>query len=68
MLKGVVPEAINEQAFEFLDLHPHGTPVEILEEDWFVENVILNAQGSRYCAVASGEKLCASHPDGQSSR
>ena len=44
MLKGVVPEDINEQAFEFLDLHSHGTPVEILEENWFVENVILNPQ------------------------
>ncbi len=44
MLKGVVPEEINKQTFEFLDLHPHGKPVEILKEDWFVENVILNSQ------------------------
>jgi hypothetical protein len=43
MLKGVVPEDINERTFEFLDLHPHGKPVEILKEDWFVENVHLSS-------------------------
>ena len=40
MLKGVVPDEVNQRTFAFLDAHPSGTPSEILQEDWFVENVI----------------------------
>ena len=42
ILEGVVPDEINRRAMDFLDEHPISEPSEILEEDWFVENVIVN--------------------------
>ena len=44
MLKGVVPKEINERTFEFLENHPSREPAEILEQEWFVNHVILNHQ------------------------
>ena len=45
MLEGIVPDDINQRTVEFLDQHPSGQPIEILEgEDWFVDNVILHPQ------------------------
>ena len=46
VLEGVVPDAINRRAVDFLSRFPSHEPTEILEEDWFVENVILNEQAA----------------------
>ena len=46
MLEGVVPDEINRRAFEFLDRNTYYEPTEILEERWFVENVIFNPQAA----------------------
>ena len=43
MLEGVVPEEINRRTFDFVKAHEHIMPSEILREDWFVQNVILNS-------------------------
>ena len=40
MLEGIVPEDINRRTLEFVEKYPSGQPIEIMEEDWFVENVI----------------------------
>ena len=40
MLEGIVPDEINRRTLEFVDAHPSGQPVEIMDESWFVENVI----------------------------
>jgi hypothetical protein len=42
VLEGVVPEAINRRAFDYLGTKTHYEPTEILCEEWFIENVILN--------------------------
>jgi hypothetical protein len=42
MLEGVVPDEINRRAIEYLDEHPTGEPTDILKEDWFHQNVIVN--------------------------
>ncbi|MCZ6677018.1 MAG: phytanoyl-CoA dioxygenase family protein [Candidatus Poribacteria bacterium] len=46
MLEGIVPDEINRRTFAFLDAHPSGEPVEILKEDWFVNNVILHPEAA----------------------
>jgi hypothetical protein len=46
MLKGVVPEAINQRTVTYLDQNTHYEPTEILDEAWFVENVILNKEAA----------------------
>ncbi len=40
MLEGIVPDEINRRTLEFVDVHPSGQPIEIMDESWFVENVI----------------------------
>ena len=40
MLEGIVPDEINRRTLEFVDAHPSGQPIEIMDESWFVENVI----------------------------
>jgi hypothetical protein len=42
MLEGVVPQEINNRVTAYLNEHDTGEPTEILDEDWFVDNVILN--------------------------
>ena len=42
ILEGVVPDEINRRAMDYLDAHPISEPSGILEEDWFIENVIVN--------------------------
>src|SRR2546421_422533 len=42
LLADVVPAAINQRAVDFLNEHPVGEPIDILFEDWFMDNVILN--------------------------
>ncbi len=46
VLEGVVPQDINRRTVEFLDKYPSHEPSEILHEDWFVDNVILNDQAA----------------------
>ena len=46
LLEGVVPDEINRRTISFLDKYPSHEPTEILTEDWFVDNVILNPQAS----------------------
>ena len=46
LLEGVVPDEINRRTISFLDKHPSHEPTEILMEDWFVDNVILNPQAA----------------------
>ena len=46
LLQGVVPEEINRRVMDYLDAHPTPEPTEILDCDWFVENVILNRQAA----------------------
>jgi hypothetical protein len=42
LLDGVVDHQVNRRASEFLDEHPTSEPTEILQEDWFVEAVLMN--------------------------
>ena len=42
ILEGVVPEEINKRAMEYLAESPVSEPSGVLQEAWFVENVILN--------------------------
>ena len=41
MLEGVVPDEINQRTTQFIDQYGHRT---LLEKDWFIDNVLLNAQ------------------------
>ena len=43
MLEEVIPEDINRRTFDFMAGNPLIMPSEILREDWFVQNVILNS-------------------------
>lgn len=42
LLEGVVPEEINRKTVAFVDSNTSLEPTDILDEDWFVENVILH--------------------------
>jgi hypothetical protein len=42
LLEGVVDHQVNRRTREFLDEHPTSEPTEILQEDWFVEAVLMN--------------------------
>ena len=42
MFEGVVPDEINRKAMEYCDQYPVPEPRGILQEDWFVEHVIIN--------------------------
>ena len=46
ILKAVVPDEINRRTLGFLDEHPSNEPMEILNEDWFVDAVIKNPQAA----------------------
>ena len=46
VLEGVVPDEINRKAFAYLEENTYYEPAEILKEDWFVDNVILNPQAA----------------------
>ena len=47
MLDSVVPDEINRETVEFVDEHPEGQPIALLqEENWFVDNVIKNRQAA----------------------
>ncbi len=42
MLEGVVPDEINRRTYDYLEGNTHYEPTAILQEDWFIDNVILN--------------------------
>ena len=42
MFEGVVPDEINRTVMEYCDQYPVPEPRGILQEDWFVEHVIVN--------------------------
>src|SRR5688572_13831573 len=44
LLPSVVPDEINRRTMKYLDAHPELEPIQLLEEKWFFENVILNPQ------------------------
>ena len=46
MLEAVVPDEVNRQTTEFLDRNPEGQPMEILDEEWFVDHVTKNQQAA----------------------
>jgi hypothetical protein len=46
LLENVVPDAINRQTTAYLEEHRSGEPTEILQEEWFVENVLRNPQAA----------------------
>ena len=46
LLEGVVPDEINRRTFEYLEKNTYYEPTEILRENWFFENVILNTQAA----------------------
>lgn len=46
MLEGVVPDEINRRTVSYLEKNPSHEPTEILLEDWFVDNVILNEEAA----------------------
>ena len=46
MLEGVVSDEINRRTIDFMKDHDVEEPVEILEEEWFVDAVIKNPEGA----------------------
>ena len=46
MLEGIVPDDINRRTLDFVDAHPTNQPFEIMDEDWFVDGVILHPQAA----------------------
>ena len=46
LLEGVVPDETNRRTTEYLESDSHYEPSGILNQDWFVENVILNPQAA----------------------
>ena len=57
ILEAVVPDEINRRTLSFLDKHPSLEPVEILDEDWFVESVIKNPQATGAVRSLLGKKF-----------
>ena len=45
-LEGVVSDEINRKTMDFVDEYPDGQPTHILNEDWFVDNVILHPEAA----------------------
>jgi len=41
MLDGVVPAEVNQRALDYLEAHPVIEPTALLQEDWFVRNVLV---------------------------
>ena len=46
MFEGVISDEVNRRTIDFLDEHRGTEPVELLEEDWFIESVIKNPEVS----------------------
>ena len=44
MLDGIVPADVNQRTVDYLEAHPESEPTDILREDWFARDVILNPQ------------------------
>ncbi len=62
MLEGVVPDEINRISFDYLEEHPEHTPIQILEEDWFVDNVILNPHAAGAIRSVLGRDFALTMP------
>ena len=46
ILEAVVPDEVNRCAMDYLASNTHWEPTEIMNEDWFVDGVILNAEAA----------------------
>lgn len=46
ILEGAVPDEINRRTYDYLIANPSGQPIELLQEDWFIEQVLLNPQAA----------------------
>ena len=46
MLEGVVSDEVNRRTLEFVDAHPGLEPKELLQEQWFVDGVILQREAA----------------------
>ena len=46
MLEAVVPDEINRRTTAFIDRYPQIEPIEILDEEWFVDHVIKNPEAA----------------------
>ena len=46
MLEGVVSDKINKKMIEYLNENPSNEPTELLDQNWFVENILLNPQAA----------------------
>ncbi len=46
MLEGIVPDEINQRTNDYLEVHPGMEPTGILQEDWFMDNVICHPQAA----------------------
>ena len=57
VLEAVVPDEVNRRTLGFLDKHPSLEPVEILDEDWFVEGVIKNPRAAGAVRSLLGKDL-----------
>ena len=58
LLDGVVPEEINRRTVAFVDNNTSLEPTNILAENWFIENVILNpaAAGAVRSLLGAGSR------------
>jgi len=44
MLPGVVPAETSQRTLAYLEEHPSGEPTDIMQQDWFLQNVIVQPQ------------------------
>lgn len=60
-LEGVVDDDVNERTMAYCDDHPTGQPLELLDEDWFVDGVLKNptAAGAVRCLLGENFQLPA---------
>ena len=66
MLEGVVPDTINRRMCEYIDVNKFRTFQATInnplgQEDWFVENVLLNSPSGGCRAVIAGQKFRPAH-------
>ena len=66
MFESVVPDEINRMTVAWCDRDPHRKPKDILDQDWFVDNIILNPQLTDAVRSLLGPGLPPSGPDDQS--
>jgi hypothetical protein len=59
MLDGVVSPAVNQRTLEYLEAHPQPEPTELLQEDWFIQNVLLQPQVAGAVRSLLGPNFCS---------